>query len=262
MSMKKMVIAPLAAALIVFSGAAHAAKDVKNAKDETNQVLEELHKINPAAPIDAVSKTDIDGIYEVVMNSQIFYFHPKTKTLFFGEMIRDKKSLTAERKAQIQALLTQALPLDKALKIGNGPISIVAFDDPDCPFCRKADAWLKNRQDVTLYIFMYPLPMHADAPKKARNILCSQNPAETFRETMAGKWDKTFSLPAGCEAKVNAVLDEHIKWGHKLGVTGTPAFWINGVGVAGADMERIEGILKQSAAGKTAETAPKDSPKK
>lgn len=249
MNVKKMVIAASVAALICFSGAAHAAKDA------TSQVIEELRKINPAAPVDAVSKTDIDDIYEVVVNSQVIYFHLKTKTLFFGELVRDKKSLTAERKNQIQTLLAQALPLDKALKIGSGPNTVVVFNDPDCPFCRKADAWLKNRQDITLYVFLYPLPMHNEAPKRSRNILCAQNPAETYRETMAGKWDKNFTLPAGCEEKVNAVLDEHIKWGQKLGVTGTPAFWVNGVGVAGADMERIESILKLGTGGK-----PKDAP--
>lgn len=256
MNMKKLAIAASVVMLACFSGAAYAAKDA------TSQVMEELRKINPAAPVDAVSKTDMDDIYEVVMNSQVFYFHLKTKTLFFGDMIRDKKSLTAERKAQIQALLTQALPLDKALKIGNGPNTVVAFNDPDCPFCRKGDAWLKNRQDITLYVFLYPLPMHPDAPKKARNILCSQNPVETYRETLAGKWDKAFTLPAGCEEKANPVLDEHIKWGQKLGVTGTPAFWVNGVGVAGADMERIEGILKQAAGKAKDAPAAKDNPKK
>lgn len=255
MDVKKLVIAASVAALVCFSGSAHAIKN--SDKDAAAQVIEELHKINPAAPVDAVSKTDIEGMYEVVMNSQVFYFHLKTKTLFFGEMIRDKKSLTAERKNQIQMLLTQALPLDKALKIGNGPNTVVAFNDPDCPFCRKGDTWLKDRQDITLYVFLYPLPMHADAAKKSRNILCAQNPAETYRDTMAGKWDKSFTLPAGCEEKVDAILDEHMKWGQKLGVTGTPAFWVNGIGVAGADMPRIEDILKQGAAGKA-----KDTPKK
>lgn len=257
MGVRRMVIAASVAALVCFGGAAHAAKDV------TAQVMEELRKINPAAPLDAVSKTDIDGLYEVVINSQIFYFHLKTKTLFFGEMVRDKKSLTAERKIQIQMLLVQSLPLDKAVKIGNGPNTVVEFNDPDCPFCRKADAWLQNRQDVTVYLFLFPLPMHRDAAKKSRNILCAQNPVEAFRETMAGKWDKNFDLPAGCEEKANPVLEEHMKWGQKLGVTGTPAFWVNGVGVAGADMERVEGILKGNAGEEAKKpAAPKDNPKK
>ncbi len=260
MGLKKMVIAA-SAALVCYSGVAYAAKET--AKDATAQVFEELRKINAAAPVDAVSKTDMDGIYEVVVNSQVMYFHLKTKTLFFGELVRDKKSLTQERKQQIQALLTQALPLEKALKIGNGPNAVVVFNDPDCPFCRKADAWLKDRRDITLYVFLYPLPMHADAAKKSRNILCAANAAETYRETMAGKWDKSFTLPNGCEEKVNAVLDEHMRWGQKLGVTGTPAFWINGIGVAGADIERIESILKLGAGGKAKDApAPTDVPKK
>lgn len=261
MDVKKLVYAALVAALACFSGVAHAAKN--SDKDAIAQVIEELHRINPAAPVDAVSKTDMDGIYEVVSNSEVVYFHLKTKTIMFGQLVRDKRNLTAERKGQLQALLTQALPLDKAIKIGNGPNTVVAFNDPDCPFCRKADAWLKNRQDITLYVFLYPLPMHGDAAKKSRNILCAQNPIETYHETLGGKWDKSFTLPAGCEEKVNAVLDEHMKWGQKLGVTGTPAFWVNGTGVAGADIPRIEEILKQGAAGKAKDAAaPKEDSKK
>ena len=257
MYMKRTAFAAAVTALICFSGAANAAKD------DTAQVIEELHKINPSAPLDAVSKTDIDGLYEVVINSEVIYFHLKTKTLFIGEMVRDKKSLTAERKSQILSLLTQALPLDKAVKIGSGHNAVIEFSDPDCSFCRKAQAWLNDRKDVTLYVFLYPLPMHGDAAKKARNILCAQNPADTYLETMAGKWDKSFTLPAGCEEKMNPVLDEHMKWGRKLGVNGTPAFWINGIGVAGAAMDRIEELLKQGPGGKAKDApAPKDKPKK
>ncbi len=240
-TVKKKMFAALFAACALMAAPAFAAKD------PTSQVLEELRKINPSVPVDAVSKTDMDGIYEVVSNGQVFYFHLKTKTVILGNMIRDGRSLTMQRQAELQALLLKGIPLDKAVKVGNGPNEVIAFSDPDCPFCRKAEDWLKTRTDITMYVFLFPLPMHPDAPKKSRNILCAKDQGAVYRETMEGKWDKNFELPKGCEEKAAPLLDVHMKWGQKVGVRGTPAFWVNGVGVPGADVQRIESLLTKGA---------------
>lgn len=244
--MKKTGLVYILAAFLL-AGAADAAQKVMNEKPDKNvgKVTEAIKKINPSVPIDAVSETDMSGIYEVVSDGNIFYFHLKTNSIIIGEIVRNNKSLTSERRENFLALLVASVPLDKAIKIGSGKNVVVEFTDLDCPFCRRAHAFLNDRTDITRYVFLFPLPMHRDAPKKSLAVLCSADPAQAFREALGGKLDAEITLPEGCEAKANPILEEHMRWGKKLGVRGTPAFWVNGVGVSGADIDRIKALLEK-----------------
>lgn len=211
--------------------------------DEMAGVAESLKKAYPKIRVDEVSKTDMEGIYEMQSEGNIFYYHPKTGTLFLGDLVRDKRSLTEARRNSIGSKLVKNLPLEKAVKIGNGRKMVVEFSDPDCPFCRKADEYLSKRGDVTVNLFLYPLPNHRDARKKSLQILCSADQAKAYKEVMAGKLDQPFELSAGCESKNSSTLEQHLAWGQKLGVSGTPAFWINGERVEGANIPEIERLL-------------------
>jgi thiol:disulfide interchange protein DsbC len=210
---------------------------------ETTAVIAAVHKSIPQIKVDEVSKTDIDGIYEIASEGRIFYFHLKSGTLFTGEMVRDGRSITAAHQGAKAEKLFSAIPMSSTVQIGKGKKVVVEFSDPDCPFCRRADEYLAKRTDVTVRLFMFPLSsIHPDARKKSLQILCSGD-AAVYRDVMAGKYDKDFNLPEGCEAKYSAVLDQHIALGTKLGVNGTPAFWINGERVDGADIAALNRLL-------------------
>ena len=108
------------------------------------------------------------------MGPNIIYFHPEKDLLMFGEIwTKDGKNMTAEKKGQARFARLKDLPLDKAVKIGNGRNKVIEFTDPDCPYCRKASAFLKGRKDVTRYVFFFPLPIHKEAEAHARYVLCS-----------------------------------------------------------------------------------------
>jgi thiol:disulfide interchange protein DsbC len=158
-------------------------------------------------------------------------------------MVRNNRSLTAVRKDEMSTKVLKNIPMEKAIHVGKGKIHIVEFSDPDCPYCRRADQYLSGRDDVTINLFMYPLNSHRDAKKKSLMVLCSANQAATYKDVMNGKYDTAFNLPDGCEAKYSAMLDQHLSWGQKLGVAGTPAFWINGQRVDGVNIPEIERLL-------------------
>ena len=96
----------------------------------------------------------------------------------FGEIwTKDGRNVTAEKRARIAAAKLKDVPLDKAVKIGNGRNKVIEFTDPDCPYCRKAAEFFKGRNDVTLYVFFFPLPIHKDAQAHARYVLCAADKA-------------------------------------------------------------------------------------
>ena len=116
------------------------------------------------------------------------------------------------------------LPLKEALVMGpkNAKKKIAVFTDPDCPFCRKLHADIKQvlakRHDIAFYIFLRPLPMHGkDANDKAQAILCAKS-LELLDEALSGKpLPKPSCAEAGGQvAKNNALADS-------FGLSGTPA---------------------------------------
>jgi thiol:disulfide interchange protein DsbC len=209
-------------------------------------VEEALTKAFPSLNFDSLKPTPINGIYEVVTGTKIVYFVPQTDNLILGEIIdKNGNNITAARRDAIVIAKAASLPLDKAVKIGSGEISVIEFTDPDCPYCRKAAAFFQARPDVKRYVFFLPLPFHPDAERKVRYIFCSGDRAKTYEDAMKGKLDD-----GKYEVCKNADVDEMVKLHKKLagmmGVTGTPFFIINGhIVVAGADIPRIEAALKQ-----------------
>ena len=217
------------------------------AQSET-EVRQALAKTFPGIKAGEISGSEIPGIYEVEMGSNIIYFYPEKGLLVFGEIwTRDGRNVTAEKKMQLAAAKLKDLPLEKAVKIGNGRNKVIEFTDPDCPYCRKAAEFFKGRDDVTLYIFFFPLPIHKDAEAHVRYVLCAADKRRALEEVMSGKYDQE-KVEVCADEKVSALLKEHMDLGAKLGVRATPAFWINGQYVAGANIPVIEGLLGRKAA--------------
>jgi len=226
---------------------------IAHAGDKVADVTKQLKDHFPGMAFTKVEASPIDDLYEVQAGQNIVYFYPKKDLLVFGEIWnREGKSLTGLKRQETAARLIKDLPLDKAVKIGNGKNVVIEFTDPDCPFCRKADGFLKGRKDVTRYVFFTPLSIHPQAASKAMYILTAQNREKAHEEVFGGKLD---SKPVEVKNDVaSKLLIEHQAWGAKLGVNGTPAFWINGTPVAGAN---IPAMTKLLGGGAVSSNAPK-----
>ncbi|MBV6342269.1 DsbC family protein [Candidatus Magnetobacterium casense] len=214
------------------------------AKDTDEAAREAFTKLFPKVKVDAVTETEMKGVYEIVVGIDIAYFHPETGTLILGELRgKDGKMLTRERKDAISASKVKDLPLDKALKIGKGKNTVIEFTDPDCPFCRKLSEVLSKRDDITRYVFLFPLvQIHPKAMDKAKYILCAEDKAKALEEVMAGKHDDDKFEVCKDEA-IEKKVTENLELGASIGISGTPYLVVNGEIVQGADIKRIETLL-------------------
>jgi thiol:disulfide interchange protein DsbC len=208
-----------------------------------------LAKAFPQIKVDSISESPIKGLYEVVSGQNIFFFYPEKDLLLVGDMYAPPgQNLTGEKKRELKAKFMEKvldkikdLPLDKAVKIGSGPKKVIEFTDPDCPFCRRASDALKKRTDVTRYVFFTPLA-HPNAITKVYYILNSKDKEKAYHDMMEGKPLPNPTAEPGKEIK--ALAEEHMQLGRSMAVDGTPTFFINGQQVVGADMERIDSLLK------------------
>lgn len=208
--------------------------------DKTRAAIKELF---PNVAVDSVAESGIKGLYEVVSGQNIVYFDPETKSLILGEIVRNGKSITAERREKLVQQFVSAklatFPYDKAIKLGNGPHKLIEVTDPDCPYCRKAFTELKGRTDLTRYVVFAPLA-HPQAITKCQYVIDAKDQQQAFDDMMSG-----MPLPDGFKPseKAQKLSQEQLALARELGVSGTPTYFIEGTMVVGADIPKIEKLL-------------------
>ena len=244
--MKKFLIFVFAwMAMIFYSGAVCAESDVEKSLKTNFSDLQ----------FDSVTSSPVAGIYEVTVGQAIYYYAAQEGILIAGNMFdKNKRNLTADRMQELRAkfeqeiaLKAKELPLDKAVKAGEGKHTVIEFTDPDCPYCRKAAEFFNKRSDVTKYTFFMPLSMHPDAKNKVRYIFCQKDKGKAFEEVMQGKFDST-KYETCTSVQVEDLLKLHESAATKMGVQSTPFFIIDGTVVSGADIPKIEQLLGKKSA--------------
>jgi protein-disulfide isomerase len=148
------------------------------------------------------------------------------------------------------------------------PVTIVEFSDFQCPFCGRLaptiDEVKKNYGDKVRVVFrQFPLPMHPNASKAAEASLCAFEQGKFWQMHDAMfKDQQKLSVPElkataatlGLDAdKFNSCLDsgkyaskvqEDIDAGRKVGVSGTPAMFVNGRFINGAvPYEQVSSVI-------------------
>ena len=208
------------------------------AEEAINRLLKDLF------PVKRTCETPVKGVYEVIgEQNRIIYVDPSSGSIFIGILIREGENLTDKRQVALNKEFVERLPLDRAVKMGSGPKKVIKFSDPDCPFCRRAHGYFKNRKDVTLYIFLFPITGQ-NAYTKSLHILCSENPTEEYDKALTGQYDNNLKALKPCDEK-KALLEEHLRLGREAGVDGTPAFFIEGRFIRGFNRPVIERLLQR-----------------
>jgi thiol:disulfide interchange protein DsbC len=184
------------------------------------------------ARVDGVQATPLPGIFEVRIQGrdgpQIVYSDAQGSYFLTGHLIDVAKNidLTEERLKKLTAIEFNSLPLDLAVKIqrGNGKRSLAMFSDPYCPYCRRLEQVLLQLDDITVYVFMYPVIRPA-AADHSRAVWCSKDRAKAWLELAAADKPKVPAAAANCANPVDKVLE----LGRSLRINGTPTlFFANG----------------------------------
>jgi protein-disulfide isomerase len=140
----------------------------------------------------------------------------------------------------------------------NAPISIVEFSDFECPFCGRAFPTVKQvlatyGDRVRLTYRHYPLPIHPRARPAAEAAACAADQGKFWeyhdrlfqhQDQLSDDDLKAHAAALGLDAaKFNACfqatahkadIDADIAAGNDAGVNGTPAFFVNGRLLSGA----------------------------
>jgi thiol:disulfide interchange protein DsbC len=191
------------------------------------------------ARVEGVQQTAIPGVYEVRYRSaegvQIVYTDATASHIIVGTIYeaRSSRNLTEERMRKLNAIKFESLPLDLAVKVqrGNGKRVLAMFSDPYCPACRQFERSLAQIDNVTIYVFMYPV-IRPENIEHSRMVWCSADRARAWLDLAAAPKPKVPEAAANCDDPVDKVL----KLGRGLAVNSTPTLIL-------ANGERVTGGL-------------------
>jgi thiol:disulfide interchange protein DsbC len=192
----------------------------QNTAQTSTSIAERLQALYPATRFGAVNTTPWPGVFEVVMGANLAYVDESGQYFLFGHLydMQSQRDLTVERKDTLARVDFAALPLADAVKEvrGTGARTLAIFSDPDCPYCRRLEAEIKNLSDVTLYTFLMPIAsLHPEARSKAIAVWCAPDQVEGWHALM---WRDEKIPTKECAHPV----DRNVALGERLGINGTP----------------------------------------
>lgn len=221
-----------------------------HAPDPTENDIAFWYQTNPSRIQGATLPQVHDAIKALLMEQRMTAAHNA-----FIAKLKEKTSVTVSLEAPRQKVATAGHP---AKGPTDAPIEMVEFSDFQCPFCQHANPTveqvLKTYGDRIRFVYRhYPLPNHPNARPAAEAAACADEQgrfwqyhdvlfANASRLTDADL--KDHASAAGLEPnRFAACFDGHryknevekdIREGSDAGVSGTPAFFINGRSLEGA----------------------------
>lgn len=218
-------------------------------KNEAQQILTKI-KAADAKVVD-IKMSPIKGLWEVVVEDKgargVIYVGFSKKYIVKGSIyeVETASNKTRETVREINRPVERyvdvsRIPLDGALLVGdkNAEYKVVVFTDPDCPFCSRLHNELKKiiseRKDIAFYLKLMPLKFHPDAYWKSQTMICSllSGQPEKALRMLEDNFEKRPVPRPECETKA---MDDNIKLGGELGITGTPTLVMpDGLVVVGA----------------------------
>ncbi|QWR78273.1 DsbC family protein [Candidatus Magnetomonas plexicatena] len=198
-------------------------------EEEATDILKQL---GPAITVKKIQVAPSKGLWEITIKAEDKEGHQKDGVVYLdyskGNVIlgnilklKTKENLTDKRMGELKKFDYKSIPTKNAIVLGSkkAKYKIIVFTDPDCPFCQKLHGDLKQvvaeRDDIAFYIMLFPLTeIHPDSYKKAVSIMCTKS-----MKLLDDAAEKKEIPEENCSTKA---VDDNIKLGNKLGITGTP----------------------------------------
>ena len=213
--------------LIFISTAIFASDDLK--KEFQNS----LSRLSSDFEITSVRETPIKGIYQVTIGPDIIYMTRDGNYVLKGEIldINNRRNITEDFRAENRVHLLNTISEKEYIEFSPSLTKnyIYVFTDTDCGYCRKLhrDVPELNSMGIAVRYLAYPRTgVDSVIGDEMRNVWCADDRQEALT---AAKNRKQFQSKP-CDAPIA----RHYALGKELGVSGTPAIFLeNGIKLPG-----------------------------
>jgi thiol:disulfide interchange protein DsbC len=176
----------------------------------------------PAAAIDQISPSPVDGISEVLVGMNVFYVSNDGKYVFEGKLIDldTRMDLTEQRLGKVRLQTLAGVDEDSMIVFPaeKSRHTITVFTDIDCGYCRKLHNEISdyNAQGITVRYLSFPRSgPNTPSFNKAVSVWCADDRNAALTNAKAGK-----QLP---EKDCKNPVQDQFDLGMEMGVAGTPA---------------------------------------
>lgn len=224
---KNLGLALIGLSFSVIAYGASFAEDSSSCKsiDEVKQIIQQKF---PNAEF-KIEKSPISCVYEIWSNIDHVLYTDGNYFLIGHVVDFSRKDLTQDKIDE--RVTNEALSklnkdaLSNLFKVGNGPVEIVEFTDPECSYCREVEQELEPIKDkFTRYVAFMPFPSNQNSKALIEYILCNGT-EESYKDAFEGKVDLSkFECPAEKKREVENVIENHLSLSREFGIKGTPTF--------------------------------------
>ncbi|KXX65055.1 DsbC family protein [Marichromatium gracile] len=184
-----------------------------------------LEAVSPDIAISDIRPAPVDGLYEVLVGSELMYMTPDGRYFIDGRIVdlETRTDLTEPRLAEARKGLIESIGEESMVSFGpaDAAHTVTVFTDIECGYCRKLhsqiDDYVANGIRVR-YLFFPRAGEGSEAYREAVSVWCAGD-AEARREAMTeAKQGKSIEM-----RKCDNPVAEHMALGRELGLRGTPA---------------------------------------
>jgi len=184
-----------------------------------------ISKFLPDVEIDSIGETPIDGLYQVIIGSDIIYMTRDGSYVIKGEIldINERRNLTEDVRAGTRVKYLNGIGKDDYIEFAaeNAKDAIYVFTDTDCGYCRKLhnDVAELNARGISVRYLAYPRAgVESATGQEMSHVWCANNRQAALTAAKNGE-------PVEAKTCDDPVAEQY-ELGKKLGVRGTPSIYL------------------------------------
>ena len=195
------------------------------AQADNAEMKSKLEAMMPGITIDSIQALDNTGLYEAVLQGEIIYFSEDARYVFQGDVIalETRENITENKRVKLRQ--DTLASLDEAEMIIYEPKetkhTLTVFTDIDCGYCRKLHMQMSDYTDLGIRIRYMAFPragIDSESFQKAEAVWCAKDRKQAMTDAKNGMDVDSDS----CAAPIKSQYET----GRRLGVTGTPALFL------------------------------------
>lgn len=188
-------------------------------------IREELSVLAPDLDITRIRPAPIDGLYEVVIGTNVIYTTADGRYVLRGELLdlQEQQNVSKNVEADLRQQLLANMPRDEMIRFSNGKSehAIYVFTDTDCGYCRKLhqDVPYLTEHGVEVRYLAYPRAgLDSDTYNEMQAVWCADDRKKALTQAKSGEKIKSRDC--------NSPVARQYKAGQRLGIRGTPAIFL------------------------------------
>ena len=184
-------------------------------------LADRIGKVLPGIEVGAVTRSPVDGLYEVALEGDVVYISADGRYVLKGDLLEldSRRNLSAEHRGQVRLKALKALPPETMIEFAPEDTRHVlyVYTDIDCGYCRKFHQQVMelNQAGIAVRYLAFPRAgVGSESFAKSISVWCAKDRQKALTDAKSGKPVS----PAICD---NAV-ERHYDLGQRMGVQGTP----------------------------------------